>query len=270
MAKKKKRRLQTPSLSPFDQGLYILLDILSPVIGILGFASLIGTYRKSVLQDPHVLALSGANSGLMMLGLVLGGCFLALFETLRQKKQPIFGKSGIQYGPPRYKPVYPLFSRAFWRYHQKKVLPILGGMLVLFMVLSILTALVLPLRTCLFDDGSIVSYNSRNEEACRYEAADITEVRLYTDTIRRKGIDDWTFGIQFTTAKGSSYDFLYSEFRHDDLEIRDMLRCKALFSHAALRIDGADRLSTVVKDQNLTPEETELLYELFENTTETR
>lgn len=270
MANKKKRRPQTPSLSPFDQGLYILLDILSPVICILGFASLIGTYRKCILQDPRVLALSGANGGLMMLGLVLGGCLLTLFETLRQKKQPIFGKSGIRYGPPRYKCVYPLFSRAFWKFHRQKVLPVLAGILALVMVLGIVTVMALPLRTCLFDDGSIVSYNSRNEEVCRYEASDITEIRVHTDTIHRKGLDDWTFGIRLTTDKGSSYDFLYSEFRHDDLEIRNMLRIKALLAHAALRIDDASRLPTVVKDQNLTPEETELLYELFEITPETR
>ena len=73
MAKKKKRRIQTPSLSSFDKGIYYVSIIVFLLAGVFFYPAVIGGYRKQLFQSDNILAISGFEALLAFLGVALGG-----------------------------------------------------------------------------------------------------------------------------------------------------------------------------------------------------
>lgn len=101
IAKKKKRRIQAPSLSALDKGIYFCLIACFIVAGLFLYPAIIGNFRRSVFKDIHILA--QGNPSIVILGffgMFIGGGFALAFDWLRRKKQPIFGKTNIKNGPP--------------------------------------------------------------------------------------------------------------------------------------------------------------------------
>ncbi len=114
MAKKKKRPMKAPGLSRLDRGIYYCLIACSCVTGLFLYPMIIGNFRQSVFRDTHILAQGNpGNVILIFFGMFIGGGFALFFDWMRRKRQPIFGKAGIQYGPPQWKSVYPLLSKQF-------------------------------------------------------------------------------------------------------------------------------------------------------------
>lgn len=266
MARKKKRKPQAPSLSSFDKGLYILLEIIFFSLGVFLFAFAIGNFRRSVFADPHVLAQINYCYPLQMLGLLLAAILAGILETLRRKKQPIFGKFGITYGPPKWKPVYPLFSRAFWNHLQPRKTILTASCIALVIVaVTVITVLVMPLRVCLYDDGTIIRFDCLDRPSEQRDISDIEQLTLYTTTTyKRSGPDPWAYALKMTTCEGQTLYFDLDDFSgsHADT-IRKMLKVKSWFSPERIAIEGTRQLEDVVRDQNLTQEEQALLYELF-------
>ena len=273
MAKKKKRRIQAPSLSMLDKGIYYCLIAFSFAAGLFLYPAIIGNFRKSIFQDTHILAQN--NPGIVILGFfgIFIGAGLALaFDWLRRRKQPIFGKRDIKYGPPQWKPVYPLLSKQFWNnlYSNKKCLTflVLYILVFIFVVMSV-TSLVLPVRACLYDDGSISVYNSFNEKTEVYNKSDVIGIRIYTRTyLDRQGPDDWGIGIEISMNDGEDFFFSYSDFQTMDEHIRGsitgMYQIKTSFEPSIITIDGKENVAHVVRDMHLNQEEIELLYLLFD------
>ena len=193
-------------------------------------------------------------------------------DWLRRRKQPILGKSNIKYGPPKWKPVYPLLSKQFWNnlYSNKKRLMFLVlCMLVLIFVVVSVTSLVLPLRECLYDDGSISVYNSFNEKTEEYSKSNVIGIRIYTRTYHdRRGPDDWGIEIKISMNDGEDFFFSYSDFQTMDENIRGsitgMYQIKMSFDPSIITIDGKENVAYVTRDMHLNQQETELLYLLFD------
>lgn len=273
MAKKKKCRIQAPSLSALDKGIYYCLIVFSVVAGLFLYPAIIGNFRKSIFQDTHILA--QGNPGIVILGffgIFIGGGLALAFDLLRRKKQPIFGKANIKYGPPQWKPVYPLLSKQFRNnlYSNKRRLMflVLCILVFVFVVVSV-TSLVLPLRECLYDDGSISVYNSFNEKTAEYTKSDVVEIRIYTRTYHdRLGPDDWGIEMKISMNDGEDYFFSYSDFQTLDENIRGsitgMHQIKTSFDPSIITIDGKENVAYVVRDMHLNQQETELLYLLFD------
>ena len=80
MAKKKKRRIQAPSLSVLDKTLYYCLITASVLIGLFMYPATIGHFRQSVFEDIHILAQN--TIGIVPLGFF--GMFIGvpIFATL--------------------------------------------------------------------------------------------------------------------------------------------------------------------------------------------
>lgn len=273
MAKKKKRRIQAPSLSALDKWIYYSLIACSIVAGFFLYPAIIGNFRRSIFRDAHILAQNNASIVILgFFGMFIGGSFAFAFDWLRRRKQPIFGKSNIKYGPPQWKPVYPLFSKKFWNnlFSNKKHLRI-GALctLVFVSVVVSVTSLVLPLRECLHDDGSISVYNSFNEKTAEYTKLDVAEVRIYTRTYHDwRGPDDWGIEMKISMNDGEDFSFSYRDFQTLDENIRGsiigMHNIKTSFDPSIITIDGKENVAYVARDMYLNQEEIELLYLLFD------
>ncbi len=273
MAKKKKRRIQAPSLSAVDKGIYYCLIACSVIAGLFLYPAIVGSFRRSFFQDIHILA--QGNPSIVILGffgLFMGGAFALTFDWLRRKKQPIFGKACIKYGPPQWKPVYPLVSKQFWTtlFSNKRHLGIgvLCVLVLVFVVVSV-TSLGLPPRECLYDDGSISVYNCFNQKTAEYHQSDVEKIRIYTRTYNnRRGPDDWGIEITISMEDGEDFFFSYRDFQTTDDKIRGsitgMYHIKTCFDPSMVILDGKENIQKVVRDMNLNQQEIELLYVVFD------
>jgi hypothetical protein len=273
MAKKKKRRIQAPSLSVLDKGIYYCLIAFSCVAGLFLYPAIIGNFRKSIFQDTHILAQGSPSVVILVLfGLFMGGGFALAFDWLRRKKQPIFGKCDVNYEPPQWKTIYPLLSKQFWftLYSNKKRM-VLGGLCVLAFIIAVVfvTMLGLTPRECLYDDGSISVYNCFNEKTAEYSHSDVEEIRIYTRTYHdRRGSDDWGIEMKLSMKDGEEFIFPYRDFQTTDDKVRGsitgMYQIKTCFDPSIITIDGKENVAYVACDMYLNQQEVELLYMLFE------
>lgn len=282
MAKKrKKHRPQAPSLSSFDKFLYWLLASCSLLIGCFFLPILYRVYYDQCFEDPSLLAQSdkGFIFG-MMYWLFLWIGIAAVLLELRSRKQPIFGKKGITYGPPKWKAVYPLFSRTFWKHflaNRKRVLITAVAALLVTSLTTGVTMASLFARDQLYNDGSIRGFNFLNQQVQHCTASDVVEIHICTEYdsngnhrigrfgIKRRG--SWGIQLRIHTNDGIIY-FDDRHFRPDqgsmDESLIGMLQIKALFDPDQIVIVGTDKIPRVIADQEFTQEEAQLLYDLFD------
>ena len=273
MAKKKKWRVQAPPLSPLDKGIYYCLIACSFAIAFFLFPIIVRAYRQWVFEDPHILAQNNlATIILGFLGLFLGCGLMIVLDWLKHKKYPIFGNSKVCYGPPLWKPVYPLTQKQFWenlRPHKERLrIGVLCVVMLVILVASI-TSLALPPRECLHDDGSVWVYNYHNENTAKYYPSDVAEIEIYTRTYdNRKGRDYWGFEIEFRMYDGEDFFFSDRDFQtlinNLDGSVVGMLQIKSCFDPRMINITGRNNLAYVIRDMDLNAQETELLYLLFD------
>ena len=115
MAKKKKRRIQAPSLSGLDKGIYYFLMGCCVFFSFLPLAPMLIHSQGLFFEDSHMIAQLHTGLGFsVFLNLFAGFSLAIILDWLRRKKQPIFGKSHITYGPPQWKNIYPLTHKQFW------------------------------------------------------------------------------------------------------------------------------------------------------------
>lgn len=244
----------------------------SVITGLTLYPAVIGNFRRSVFQDTRILAQK--NLFTVILGLL--GCFLSLgltwlLDWLRRKKQPIFGKSNITYGPPQWKPVYPLFSKQFWHMvlgKKKQLAAVLCITLLIVFVISVATSLGLPPRKCLLDDGSIQVYNCLDQNTATYHPSDVARVRIYTCVFSRRGFDDWGTEIEITMHNDEQFHFSYRDFQRLDNDIHGsitgMHQIKSCFDPGIVILEGTDNIDRVIRSMDLNQREINLLYSLFD------
>lgn len=272
MAKKRKRKIKAPALSSMDRGIYYLLVACSVIAGMFLYPWIIGNFRSKVFQDTRILAQDNPSIILCGFGLLMGAGSALLLDWLRRKKQPIFGKRNLKYGPPEWKPIYPLFSKAFWHNacQQKKRM---FGWITLFLltVFTIFCVSFLGLypRNCLYDNGSVRVYNCFNENSVSYDPVDVTQIRIFTrEYYDRRGSDDFGVELEITMADGEDFFFHFDEFKRQDENIKGFLtgmhQIKNAFDPSLVTFEGKENLQKVIRDQNLNAQESELLWLLFD------
>ena len=272
MAKKKKRRIQAPSLSSLDKGIYCVLIVVFVILGIFLYPLLFNKFYDSVFLNKRILAINSPGMVLTIFGLFLGGGLAGLMYWLMHKKQPVFGKGTITYGPPQWKPVYPLFSKQFWSFafkDKKRMAVVLIATTLIVVILISVTALGLQPRECLLDDGGILVYNCLGQNVATYNASDVVQVRIYTRMISSRGIrNHWGIELAITMRNGECFYFgtndAWSYTADIPGHIAGMNHIKSCFDPNIVRLEGQENLQKVINYRHLDQQQIDLLYELFD------
>ena len=269
-AKKKMHRM--PPLSIVDKIIYWTAFVL---LWVIFFAMSIGTiYLRKVIAfaDESVAASYEHISFIWAVfsSLTFSLTTLIVWFLLYEARRPIFGKRNFKYGPPGWPKVYPLFMKnkphVFVSEREKKNRRVIAAILVAVLLLGlILWPLSLCGRTCLHSDGSITQYNMFNKQVEAYSAHQIEEVEL--ETYRRKsgkhGPWYWTVQMKIYTEDGEKHTFRSLDFRGDAHWTAEMLAVKNQFDPRIICYEDEGKLKKVIEDQNLSPAEAIMLYELF-------
>jgi len=272
MAKKKKQKPQTLSLSKLDKTIYYILIAISCAASIFLAPIVIANFKESVFEDPLILAQNGSAMVILLFAtMFIGLGFAVFFDWLRRKRQPIFGKSDVNYTTYP-KPLYPIFSKHFWRniFRNKKKTSIFG-LCILFFILFIfiippITTFTLTPKNLLYDDGSISVHNAQNEQKEQYNPSDVEEVRFYTQLYRsrrrRFSSYKWRFEMKISMRDGTSFFFLRGDFQ----TMEDIYLAKKCFDPNVITIEGKENIEEVIRDMNLDDQDAEWLYKIFEIT----
>ena len=216
----------------------------------------------------HILAQN--STGIVpqgFLGLIVGSGLVLLLNSLRINKQPFFGKPNTQYGPPQWKPIYPLFSIAFWNAFfakKKRAACILAAWILFLLIILAVTCLTIAPRECLHDDGSVLIYNVFNENTAAYHPSDVVQVKISTrEFYDRRSPDDWGIEIKITTQDSESFFFDYHSFQRTNPDIHGsisgMLQIKSCFDPSMISLEGKENLEYVIRDMNLNQQEADML-----------
>lgn len=261
-----------PKLSFVDKLIYGVLYVLFIGVTVLIMAIPFVAGDRIAFADPLVVA-SDARAGTLWalaptLTFFLMG--LILLEIARGDRYPIFGRRDIQYGPPKYPKIYPLFMKnkpKVWvSENAKKSKKTIAVVLVVVLLLSFLPY---PLsfygRDCLYRDGSIEQYNAFNVKTRSFLSRDITAVKIETtrSSSRRRVSDHYGVTVTLTTNVGKSYSFDAGDFGSDDW-LSQMLALKRRYDSHIVTYETEYSLEKVIREYNMSKEETALLYQLFE------
>lgn len=127
----------------------------------------------------------------------------------------------------------------------------------------------LPIRQCLLDNCTIVSYNCLNEQAEDYTASDFEKVRLYTrEYFSRRGSSHWGFEMELTMHDNKIIIYSYNDFQTTDDDIHGaitgMLQIKSKVNPEIVVLEGAGTIPYVIRDMSLNQQEAALINSLFD------
>ena len=275
MSKKKKtrRKPQTPPLSFLDQCIYGIGFLLVIVIFVFIFWFYVAFTHRFALQDSFVIAVDERLTTLWFFPFCfyLGISLLVIVSVPYRMKKPIFGNSKITYGPPHWESIYPLFGKQKNKRkpsskERKGTSVLFFGWLIIFFVFFFLSFFSLFGRNTLMQNGDITVYNVFNQEKRNYSVMDISMLEIQTGSYStgRGFTTHWRTKYEFTMNDGRSYEFVGSCFRSDRDAFENMIKMKTLVDRRKIIIKGVENLDKVIYDNHYTPEELELLYELFE------
>ncbi len=267
MSKKKKqnkKKPKAPPLSKLDKWIYKIGYIVICSVAILLFIPLQMLLEKIKYSDPMVIASAERATLLWLIPLWLY-LFLSVFiawTNLHETAQPIFGNPNVMYGQAPWQHLYPIFSKerkkrelrpSHQKYRRENILCWFIGLFVcLFLAFFGLFG-----RTSLMQNGDITVYNVFNQEKRMYSVRDVSELEIEAGRKSSgKGGTIWTVWLSFEMTDGKGYSFTPS--------LENMLQIKSLIDRHKIVITGVEKLDEVIAYQDYTPEEIELLYELFE------
>lgn len=269
--KAKKKVHPMPKLSFIDQLIYWTV-ILLLICMLLAFI-LLPFYIKHLTAHAEDLVIAHESTISVLWQFVPFIAFLTAFCWCcllpYTKRIPIFGRRNFKYGPPAWPRIYPLFMKnkpKIWvsqyekQKKRKRILWLVG-----LLVLGLIT---FPLsffgRECLRSDGGITQYSMFNTQTRAFSSEEITSVVIRAVNFRRKtGVE-----IKLTTDTGKTYTFdnrdfnLYNPHISHTLEV--MLALKNQYDPDIISYKRTDRLDSVIFSYNLTPEEADILYQLFD------
>lgn len=272
MPRKAKKKIHPmPKLGWKDQILYWAGMLITGIGGL--FCLFFPTYYRNTLAagNPLVLSWDAGAGNLHSLWLyfwLFFACILIL--VLYRKRIPIFGHSDIRYGPPAYPRVYPLLMKNKPQHWQGEIAKkkaatrkwiIAGALLTSFLLCVALYPSSLANRYELLKDGTVVSFDSHNRQKARYAISDIETVCLDTERTRRT----WHARITIRFSDDEHCDFSIKSFADnwtDALYIAQML--KENYGPTFYIEDTQNLWRVVLYNKDMTSEETELLYQLFE------
>jgi hypothetical protein len=274
MSKKKKTRKkpQTPPLSFLDQCIYGVGFLLVIITFVFVFWFYCGFPHRFALQDGFVIAADERLTTLWFFPLwfYLVISLLGIVAIPCTMKKPIFGNSEITYGPPHWENIYPLFGKQKNKRkpsskERKGTAVLFFGWLTIFFIFFFLSFFSLFGRNTLMQNGDITVYSVFNQEKRNYSVMDISTLEIQTGSYSTgKGFSTyWRTEYEFTMNDGRSYEFTDSCFRSDRDAFENMIKMKTLVDRQKITIEGVENLDKVIDDNHYTPEELELLYELF-------
>jgi hypothetical protein len=278
MSKKKKRSKKKPTappLSRLDKAIYKIGYAVIAFFSILLFVSIFSLFEKTALSDEFVMA-SSASMMPMVFPFVIYVILSVLFfwNGAHTSRKPIFGDPNVIYGKESYQTVYPLFSkerkkqwiRPSAEKHRRKmrILWLSGLLFCLFLACFSMFG-----RVSLMQNGDITIYNAVGRETELYSVRDVDELEIRAECIIRRGRrhgrrKNWRICFEFTMTDGCDHEFNVGDFRSREEAFEHMLKMKNLIESRKITITGVENLEKVIDDHNYTPEEIELLYELFE------
>lgn len=269
--KAKKNKLKMPKLSFVDKLIYGVLCVLLVAVSGLIIAIPLIFRNRIAFADPLMVAAVARGGIYWMLVpfvtfLTMGASILGIAHGGRY---PIFGRRDIQYGSPKYPKVYPLFMKnkpKVWvSENAKKSKKTIAVVLVVILLLSFVPY---PLsfygRDCLYRDGSIGQYNAFNVKTRSFLPRDITAVKIKTTrSSSRRGVSDhYGVTVTLTANVGESYSFGAGDFESNDW-LSQMLALKCRYDSHIITYETEYPLESVIREYNLSEEETALLYQLF-------
>lgn len=281
MAKKRKKQRKNNKMPPLhwvDKLIYIaIIAILTAICLALLFYVILGI-EQQYFNDPTVIAFNRHASELWYLPTFFLFFIIIMAIGYRYtERYPIFGIPNFRYGPSKYPRIYPLFSKDKPKKKttpdQRKRIGMLWGVLITI-ALSILSTYPLSFygRDCLNQNGSITVYNAANKETAEYQTSEITEIAIrfyrYTTGASTSKVRfrhrHYSVAIRLTSDDGREFSFKARDFRgKSNTEwLNEMLQIKNRFSPDIITYDTvyADHFFA---DNNLTEEEKDLLYQLF-------
>lgn len=208
----------------------------------------------------------------LMLWLITVCC---LIVVLYRKRIPVFGRSDIKYGPPAYPRIFPLFMKNKPQYwvspkkvaFQKAMLQIGTAVMALWLFVAVLLyPNALLHRADLYHNGSIVIMDGSNHEEQSYRYGDVESAHIGTDCkyYGKSNRRHWYIQLTFTMKNGERIIYDNRDFRGDWEEILQFLLMIKKNYAGMLGILDSENLQEVVDYYDLTAQETELLYQLFE------
>lgn len=282
MSKKKKQPKKKPSFAPplskTDKWIYKIGYVVIALLAILLSISVFRFFERIAFADDFVMASYAGGIPLSFPFIIYAFLSALIFwNRAHNFRKPIFGNPDITYGKAPWQNFYPLFSKERKRRvlrpsalnFRKKMLSLwLGG----FFVCLFFACFSLFGRVSLMQNGEITVYNALNQEKQTHSVMDVSAFDIRAEQVIRRGrhrsYRDWQVRFEFETTDGSSYSFAFSDFRSREEAFEGMMKMKTLVDNRKISITGKENLDKVIDDHDYTPEEIELLYELFEVTPE--
>ena len=267
MSKKKKqnkKKPKAPPLSKLDKWIYNIGYIIICSVSILLFVPFYMILEKIRFSDPMVIASAERATLLWLLPLWLY-LFLSVFivwTNLHQTAQPIFGNPNVVYGQSPWQHLYPIFGKVHKKRELRPSHQKYRRQCILYWLIGLLVCLFLAFfglfgRTSLMQNGDITVYSVFNQEKRNYSIRDVSELEIEAGKKSSgKAGTTWSVWLTFEMTDGKRYSFTSS--------LENMLQIKSLIDEHKIIIQGVENLDKVIDDQDYTPEELELLYELFE------
>lgn len=271
--KAKRRKPRRPPLSFLDKTIYFLFLLLSYGLGLFFLLGILLLRKSIAFSDPTVVAASSKDLSfffLIPLFLLLVCTPVCFWEFTAGNRLPLFGNRKIKYGhPPWDEHCYPLFSsrykkEAMIRPSKKEDRRIIAVTLtVLFALTLLLGSLSLFSRKCLYQDGSLVCYNSFSQPTDHFVSEEFSHLTIQTYFHRGfRGNGNWCCEIRLSTPTGETFTFYQYEFR-DTIWLEEMARIKSRFSSEDITIQGQQNLDKIISAYDLNSEESQALKKLF-------
>lgn len=234
---------------------FLLQVFFTFLLFVLTFAPLLLLFRlRSVIarSDPSVIAMWDTASIfwstplLIYLVTTLGILFSPWIhrKPLRHRERPCYGIEAAK--------------------RRRKVYAILW--IVGFVFVLLLSLLSLFGRECLTRDGRLQRYDMFNRLVVEYAAEDVTDIRLRAVQESGRHNYDYTYGI-YLYVEGEYFYFETNRFFLSEYDtLQELLSIRERYEPNVTVDATPEKLEKVVRDRELTEEETRLLYELFAQT----
>lgn len=281
--KKKKQKVNKPQLSNLDKVIYYLFFLL--LFGsCIGLFLLIQEIKANIFfSDVNILAY---NDRMTVMWLLFLFGFLIInsvgfFEETYGKRKAIFGNKKIDYSKHNYQ-FYPVFYKGSKpkrkmtedRKRGFKVNFVLW--LIAFIFCCLLSSFGLFGRDVLTKDGQIIKYSVFNNVKEQYYVSDISEVEFTTYSTRYRKRYDYNFGINLHiknsdivfSFNNDSFDRTKTQSKYTTcIEGMNHLR-DTIYEDKKITYDLNVPLEEIAKNNKMTEEEIEKLYEFFNENTD--
>ena len=277
MARKAKKKVhKMPPLSFLDKMIYWFIFILLCVAYVALLLGPLQLRHVIAFSDEAVIAVEDHASSwwLAVPWLTFFLMTFILWWQPYQNRTPIFGKRNFKYGPPAWPKVYPLFMKnkpPVWVSERKKKER--KQIKILLVIVLLVSFIPLPWslygRACLRYDGGVVQYNMFNQQAEEFLSRDIENLTVslfrYSTGGKYQKTRHWGIQLKLRTSSGKYYTFDHREFHSDGTRryLPEMVAVLSRYNPEIIRYENTDKLDSFIAEKDLSPEELQLLYQLF-------